>query len=386
MGASRRKVFAALVLFALLAASATSVRHLRAQDGPIGKQSAVQTLTNRIPPAVVTHGDRGATYHALEQRTRQVITRFEDAVAVANRLADGQLRARVTDLAGNDVGSLRVHHVGSEMDSLEFSAGGKPSRHAARRSGLRPTLDWTNEQAYSLWKDGDAIDRSSLEWQDTLMRPSGAARRLVSRGALQTDIEWDDGLSATAIRRTGTHMSAAGRPTTGPVVISRFKKDGLEIGSVQWWPDEQLLAWTFPGLTEGYVDPTRLRAAGGWPLVPDMPWLNTQALAFYQFHTLVKEKGSVSQRREGWLEKIGSYVTPQLHANEPGCDYLHWLDGSIFRPCCDSHDLCYSKQDPACAAASWWMWWSSWRCDQCNIFVVACFMTGGGSHVFYRTA
>jgi hypothetical protein len=69
--------------------------------------------------------------------------------------------------------------VDAESDSLEFKLADRPDispRHMARRSGLRPTLDWSNEQAYSLWKDRDALDRSSLEWQDTLMRPAGAQK------------------------------------------------------------------------------------------------------------------------------------------------------------------------------------------------------------------
>jgi hypothetical protein len=281
-----------------------------------------------------------------------------------------------------------VHHIDAENDSLEFMLADKPDEgamHAARRSGLRPTLDWSNEQAYSLWKDRDALDRSSFEWQDTLIRPAGAQKRNLSGTPLQTDTEWRGGFSATAIKKVGTHISyVTNRQTTGVVFISTFRKDGIEIGSSQWWPQEQTLAWAFPGLTEGYVDASRLRQNGGWPLTPDMGWLNTQNLAFYQFHTLVKERGTVSARNKGWLEKIGGVIAPILHANEPGCDGLHWLDSSIFRPCCDSHDLCYTKEEPACGANSWWMWWSSWRCDQCNIYAVACFMTGGVTHVYQR--
>jgi hypothetical protein len=168
------------------------------------------------------------------------------------------------------------------------------------------------------------------------------------------------------------------------VLISTFRKDGVEVGSSQWWPQEQAFAWAFPGLTEGYVDTSRLGQNGGWPMTPDMGWMNTQNLAFYQFHTLVKERGAVSAQNAGWLEKIGAAIVPILHAGETGCDYLHWLDQSIFRPCCDSHDICYAKQEPACGWISWWVWWSSWQCTQCNIYAVACFMTGGASHVFVR--
>jgi hypothetical protein len=386
MSVPRKRLFATFLLLALLAGSAGSVWRVRAQNAPPAREVPVQTLNDRIPPASVTSGDRGVTYHTLEREATRVTTRFADAIAVADRAVDGQLSTRLTDLAGNDMVTFRVHHVDAESDSLEFTLADRPdrpARHAARRSGLRPTLDWSNEQAYSLWKDRDALDRSSLEWQDTLMRPTGAPKRNLSGMALQTDTEWRGGFSATAGRKIGTHISGVtGRQTTGVVFISSFRRDGIEIGSSQWWPQEQAFAWSFPGLTEGYVDASRLRQNGGWPLTPDMAWLNTQNLAFYQFHTLVKERGTVSARSGGWLDKIGAFIAPILHANEPGCDDLHWLDQSLFRPCCDRHDLCYSKEDPACGASSWWMFWSSWQCDLCNIQVVFCFGTAG--HVYYR--
>ena len=388
MSAPRKRLFASFLLAVLLVGSAGSMLRVRAQNRTTARPGPVQALKDRIPPPSVTAGDRGVTYHSLERQATRVTTRFADAVALANRTADGQLSTRLTDLAGNDMVTFRVHHVDADSDSLEFAMAdrpGAPARHAARRAGLRPTLDWSNEQAYSLWKDRDALDRSSLEWQDTLMRPAGAAKRALGGSVLQTDTEWQGGFSSTVIRKMGTHVSyVTGRQTTGPVFVSTFKRDGVEVGSSQWWPQEQTFAWAFPGLTEGYVDASRLRPNGGWRITPDMGWMNTQNLAFYQFHTLVKERGTISARREGWLQKVGALVAPILHANEPGCDGLHWLDQSIFRPCCDSHDLCYSRQDPNCTANSWWMWWSSWQCDQCNVYVVGCFVTGGGGHVFYR--
>jgi len=121
---------------------------------------------------VVGVGGFGIVYlaqdHSLERQATRVTTRFANAVALANRTPDGQLSTRLTDLAGNDMVTLRVHHVDAENDSLEFALAdepGAPARHAARRPGLRPTLDWSNEQAYSLWQDRNAVDRSAFEWQ-----------------------------------------------------------------------------------------------------------------------------------------------------------------------------------------------------------------------------
>lgn len=351
---------------------------------------AVQTLKDRIPPPSITTGDRGVTYHSLEHQATRVTTRFADAVAVADRTLDGQLSTHLTDLAGNDLIALRVHHVDAENDSLEFTLADrpdKPARHAARRPGLRPTLDWTNEQAYSLWKDRDALDDSSLEWQDMVMRPAGAGKRNLSGSALQADTEWQGGFSATVIRKMGTHVSyITGRQTTGPVFISSFKKDGVEVGSSQWWPDEQTLAWAFPGLTtDSYVTAAHLKNYGGWNFTPDMAWLNTQNLAFHRFGILLKTRGTVSKNRAapGWFGRLGQFVAPTVQANDPGCDGFHWMDGTILRYCCDIHDACYFKEDPNCTQSSWWMWWTSWRCDVCNLDALYCFASGG-SHIFQR--
>ena len=379
MTVPRKRTFAWLFVLALLAGSAGSVWRVKAQSGTGKQPVSVQALAGPIQPAPVTAGDRGATYHALEGQATRVTTRFADAIATADRAPDGHMSTRLTDLAGNEVATFRVHHVDAGSDSLEFALPDRTPMHAARRPGVRPTLDWSNQQAYSLWKDRGAIGRAALEWQDTLMRPVGAEKRDVNADALQTDTAWLGGFSASVIRKIGTHISYLnGRQSTGIVYISSLKKDGVEVGYSQWWPQEQAFAWSFPGLTQGYVDSTRLQRIGGWSFAPDMAWMNTQNLALHQFHTLVNTRGSVSERRGGWIERVGAFIVPKLLANEAGCDDLHWLDQSIFRPCCDTHDLCYAKQSPACTSSSWWMWWTSWQCDVCNITAVVCFMTGGG--------
>ena len=73
------------------------------------------------------------------------------------------------------------------------------------------------------------------------------------------------------------------------------------------------------------------------------------------------------------LRRLVDAVAPTLHANEPGCDGLHWLDGSIFRPCCDIHDRCYEKN--GCTWKSWWEWWSGWKCVGCNAGLTLCITT-----------
>jgi len=377
-------VWAAVVSLGLLGGSFGSLWGLAAQ-GSASAQRAAQAAARRLQRPPVTSGERGATYDWLESKAMRVTTRFPDGTAIAERTADGRVVARVTDLSGNEVATLRANHGAAANDVLEFTSGDGIMTRTTRREGVRATLDWGAQQAYSLWQDGNALRDAPLEWQDTLLRPRGASRRDTAGASLQSDTEWAGGFSATVIRKVGRHVSYQnGRQVTGLVLLSAFKQDGVEVGASQWWPEEQTFAWSFPGLTEGYVDASRLQRDGGWTFGPDMAWLNTQNLAFHQFHTLLKTQGRVSERKGGWLERLGAFVAPKLLANEPGCDYLHWLDATVFRPCCDSHDQCYAKADPACGSDSWWRWWSSWQCDACNISVVFCFATGGGSHVFQR--
>jgi hypothetical protein len=381
MSAPRRRVCTVLALAILLGGSTGSVWRLRAQDAVSSKRA--QPAATRPQRPAVTNGDRGATYDWLEGKAIRATTRFADATVVAERGADGRVSTRVTDKVGNEVARLRVHPVDVVDHTFEFSLADGRATRMARRTGVKPTLDWSNQQAYSLWKDDGAIT-APLEWQDTLVRPRGAKRRDVANDSIQTDTEWVGGFSATVTRKIGTHVSyQTGRPTTGLVFISAFKQDGVEVGSSQWWPQEQTFAWSFPGLTDGFVDASRLQRDGGWTFVPDMAWLNTQNLAFQQFHTSLNARGAVSQRKGSWLDRLGAIIAPTVFANEPGCDGLHWLDWSIFRPCCDSHDQCYAKADPACGANSWWRFWAGWECTNCNIYAAYCFVSGNG-HVFHR--
>ena len=86
----------------------------------------------------------------------------------------------------------------------------------------------------------------------------------------------------------------------------------------------------------------------------------------------LKEQAALA--RNGSLARVANFFFPKVQANEPGCDYLHWLDNSIVRPCCDIHDRCYAKY--GCTAQTWWQWWSSWKCDFCNMSVVWCLGLG----------
>jgi hypothetical protein len=383
MGVHRRKLWTTAAVVGCLVGTVAFTWRASAQGASQSPRLPAQAISQAPPPVRPTSGDRGSTYHELERETTKVTMQFADAVAVAERTLEGQLSARLTDKAGNELATVKVRQIDAANDVVEFTVAGKAARRIGRRQGLRPTLDWSNQQAYSLWKDRGGADAPAFEWQDTMLRPAGSGKRTAEPEAVVAETEWRGGLSASVTKKIGTHLTnVTNQKVTGVVYISSFKRDGLEVGSSQWWPAERAFAWSFPGLTDGYVDDSRLKLVGGWALTPDMAWMNLQNLAFYRFHTLSKFRSAAAERPQGWLARLEQFMSPRLFANEAGCDYLHWLDGSLFRPCCDDHDRCYQKQSPACSMNSWWMVWSSWSCDMCNMMAVVCFATGG--HIYQR--
>jgi len=341
---------------------------------------AVQLLPAGTDRLKVTPGEKGATYYWLESQVQRVTTQFPDAVTIAERGDDGGVRSRVTDLAGNELGRLHVTRVDDTRNLIHFISANGDVVQAVGHASIKPTLDWTNQQVYTLWRDR-VKGGMPLEWQGALMRPHGAAARRVDDDIRSLEVEWRNGVRARAERRIAdTSQVIPGRMLRGDVIVSRLTLNGTNIGVSNWFPAEHVLLWKLPGITEGYIDADTLKPIGGWSFEPDVFWVNLQTIAFHHFKTLINQQGVVAEQRPGLLQRISNGIAPTVHADEPGCDDLHWLDGSIFRYCCDTHDYCYAKS--GCTSYSWWMWWSSWSCDLCNMTVVYCFMSAA-HHVFY---
>jgi hypothetical protein len=259
-----------------------------------------------------------------------------------------------------------INRSGAELATLaveteriaRFEKQGKDTLRVSIPPDILPTLDWASLQAYAFAAD----DASQHVWR------GGVLRGKTSQSTLHLDeisVEFDGGLVATTV------ANAQGFATS-------LTSGGTEVGRMKWlWRDE-VLAWQFPGLTEGFLTPERLKPVGGMRHKPTMTWASVQALAFYEFHSLMKTKGRVADR--GWLNDVMEAIIPSLHANEPGCDSLHWLDNSIYRPCCDRHDQCYAQS--GCGGWSWFLFvaWPTWSCSSCNQEAVVCFVGGGGYH------
>jgi hypothetical protein len=320
--------------------------------------------------------DRGATYEWLESQATRVTIRFPGIVAITERAADGEVRTRLTDVVGNDLAFLNVRRIDATNDEIAFRSVDATEIRTTERLRSRPTLDWAGRQAYSFWKDRGA-GASRLVWQAGMLRPRGGRLRDIDREIDELRSEWTGGLAATTVKTAAPPGVKAGASALGNAWLSRLRKDNADVGYTRWNVEQRVLDWSYPGLTEGYLDAARLAPVGGWTFTPDMAWTNVQSFAFHHFHSLVAAHGFVARRQQGWKEKVLGLVMPVVAANEPGCDGLHWLDRTVFRPCCDSHDRCYAKY--GCSSRSWWRWWSSWSCSSCNAGAVFCFASGGKS-------
>jgi hypothetical protein len=391
------RTIAVAVVLLLLSAVATFLgprTRALAQQQPT-KQPSQQPLQPGISQSVrtlrvasddsSTMTNFGQTYHFLEGRAARVTTKYQDGTAVAERGADGSLRTHLRDLAGNELSQLGVDSDPSGTSKVELAAAGE-RMFTQPRPEVRPTLDWTNHQAYALWKDRPA-GAGDVEWKGGFIRGHGSSVA-VEDLAQETRTEFENGLTATTAknyRDIQINPSFRRRPT----FISHIQSNGAEVGTIRWYANEKVLAWDYPGLTKGFVDGDRLKGAGGaWSFTPTLAWANVQGLAFYEFHSRMKTKGGVAQApvRPSLPQRLLNAVSPAVSANEVGCDGLHWLDNTVFRPCCDSHDRCY-QQNSGCTASSWyWVsWWGNqWSCSVCNSLVTVCFLTGGRALIEYQ--
>jgi hypothetical protein len=370
---------ASVVVFslAMLCAAWGSAWRTMAQNQSVRAPNAVQRLDAKAPARPVNPTDRGATYQWLDERAVRVTTTFVDAVAVTERVPGGDLRTRLTDSSGRDLGEFAVDRVSAGNDVLTFKKGEEQFVRASGRPGAQPTLDWGNRQSYVMWKDKAADASIALEWQGDLIRARGGAAVDFHGNTLDVRTEWLDGFSAKATRNVGQRPHPkTGAPSRGTSFESRLTRDNVEVGRSRWYPEEQVYVWSVPGLTTGYMDAEHMKDVGGWTFAPDLAWVNIQNYAFLYFHMLIATQGFVAgaaPAARSWLARLAEAVAPTVYANEPGCDGLHWLDGSIFRPCCDIHDRCYEKY--GCTWKSWWEWWSSWKCVGCNMGLTLCITT-----------
>lgn len=392
--------------------------------------SALLTLMPAIGAAQTVN--MGETFHAIEARARRVTTTFRDAVVHVHRGSDrtmsGELRLRDGKVAG------RLHVPGNTRRVQWERHDGSPGQEFALPEQATVSLDWVAHQLYALHVDdrdavanGRSVDLAGDEgtWDGHVRRN----RRALARGAtvrqLASRLEavettFDDVVVKASLDRHDE------RARNGKKVdYSKFTATihdpatGQRRGFVRWFDTAQVLTWKIDGRQEGVIMPDRL--PNGWTFTPTMEWANVQAYQFItQATASLEAPDPFAQALAGWMPPVTAPVafatlarvvaplpslawavgarageaaarllpdTPLAAAwrrpwslgatavvNDAGCDRLHWLDGSIFRQCCDRHDRCFEAN--GCNEKSWfWPFSGSWSCAKCNIAVTACFCT-----------
>jgi hypothetical protein len=369
----------------------------------------------------------GSTFHGLEAHARRVTTTFPDVVVEVRRREGQAMEAVLRTRAGVEAGRLLV-----APDTRRVQWRGARSDAPATEFGLPEqatvSLDWAAFQLHALHadeaeaKDGPVdVGGESGAWDGHVRRSRRALGRGTSAGQLAARVERVETEFDEIVVRAELDRHARPKKPGPKVDYSRFtatitdRRTGARRGFVRWFDTAQVLTWKIEGGSQGVVLPERMR--GGWTFTPTMAWANVQA---YQFVTQAAKTlepiepfaaaGLVGRRAITPFTQMARAVAPLPSAalaisgalarnvlpdmpdlngawarrwsltgtaavvNEPGCDNLHWLDGSIFRMCCDQHDKCYESS--GCSAGSWWWPFAgSWSCQKCNAQVVYCFCT-----------
>jgi len=380
----------------------------------------------------------GATFHALEARAVRVTTTFPDA-AIDVRRKDGQaIDAVLTDRAGAVRGRLQMP-AGARRVQWQRDGRSNDAQEFDLPAQTEVSLDWASHQLYVLWTDdraqaatGRALDLAdeSATWDGHMRRDRRALSRGASAGQLAARLQSVETEFDEVVVRSAVDVHDR-RPTGKRVDYSRFtaairdRRTGAARGFVRWFDTAQVLTWKIEGGSSGVILPERMR--GGWTFTPTMGWANVQA---YQFATEAARgvaptgpdplaqafrglfaqparsvprallartvageplagtgpSGARSPRADSWRSLPWQFGGRGAATNEEGCDNLHWLDGSIFRVCCDVHDRCYEAN--GCSSSSWRWPFSggTWSCARCNVGAVYCFCTlanpaycGGGA-------
>jgi hypothetical protein len=383
---------AAAVPLALLFLTTTTARTAQKPDD-------VRVVPNG-QSAAGTPGQKGATYYALERQATRVTTEFLDGnVATAERGLDGDLTTNLRTAAGLDINRVRVNHKGGGAeDTVQYIRPGADAIQAlldtaaSSSSAAPPTLDWLNRQSHHFYQD-NITSPDNLRWHNGAIRKNGADSQDDQTTEAETvksiDTEWANGLSARTRRvqlKPGDQFD--GKPVNGDVLVTHILRNGADAGVANYFVNDRIYSWKMPGVSEGLISNAHLTPRyGGWLFKPDMVWMNLQALGFYQWGleraaSPARTRASACVATPTVMQRLSNLISPVVHAagapDEPGCDDLHWLDGSVYRYCCDIHDYCYAKN--GCTSTSWWEFWSSWKCDRCNAEAVWCFAGGGTMH------
>src|SRR5439155_4484460 len=102
---------------------------------------------------------------------------FADAVAVSERTFEGDLITKLNDVSGNEIARFKADRIDGVNDVVRYTSSAGKTLQVFSEPSAQPTLDWANQQTYSLWKDKVDADVATLEWRDKLIQRKGAPKR-----------------------------------------------------------------------------------------------------------------------------------------------------------------------------------------------------------------
>lgn len=370
--------------------------------------------------------EMGANYHMLDSQVTRVATEFADAQVVTERTPGGELQSTLFSPGGTVLGQLRADAATGRVEVMLS----RIEDHFVELPVLPfggVTTDWANLQLYSLWRDAARANGLSsltgrLILDERLFRvstPSGADVvgggrrgagyvRKLRQQELSVTTEFADLVVRSQRSESRASTPTAADPDTFWATYTTYlvnRKTGKTLGLARFFEDTKVFVWEFQGFSSGYASDESV--PGGWSFDHNMAWANIQSFSFWHFHQDrlaaldapiaaaslggVGRSGGVSASPGTAATELASLANVLVPKNEIGCDCCHWLDDTIYRECCDQHDACYgydpqsneqTRDDPC----TFWSWFfvEGWRCTQCNIDVILCFLSvtgpGGGYH------
>lgn len=319
-----------------------------------------------VAPALAQNIRMGTTYSAFDSQIESLTTVWPDAAAITERTPDGTLVTNI--ISRDDRETLQVYI--DKDGQVAFQDHRFKEIHITRQpTDIDVTTDWVNLQAYALWKDLRKLPPSAtpyLSWRGDFLRSETLIPEKEGISFVQEMIASIDTVEAVfpeviassmKVPATPEKASSKGQDKSTYATFSTTVADrqtGEPIGGALWFESTRVYSWNFGTITSGWLSDDRV--PGGIPFNPNLSWSNIQSYAFWKLHSELQKSHQLTTK------------------NTVGCDGLHWLDNTIFRPCCDDHDRCYEKY--GCTYKSWWFQ-GSWRCIGCNIGAVFCFTTAG---------
>lgn len=300
----------------------------------------------------------GTRYHLIDKEVESVTTGFKGIEVTTARLADGKLETLLRTNDGRAIGRPLVTQPEEVRLVASQKTAGAPSEIHV---DLQP-LDAVNADRYLAWKDRKLAARKLFgEMPKELIGSEGP----VEMRSAGDDIMWVKSRTRRfeAYSRFGGKGVIDGREL--PAFTSVVRENDEVLAVMAWFSGAQTLVFQTRANPEPRYFVGKNLPNGGWTFKPNMAWANIQLLSF-------------AKSAESHATGTPAGRSGVIAHNSPGCDGLHWLDGTIFRQCCDIHDACYYREDPDCGVSSWWFQ-GGWTCQQCNIDAIFCFagLVGG---------